>query len=88
MNPVSTFYFGGVSGSVISDPKLAFPIIPLYAGLGIVYYREADTIFSKKWIYRRDYSKSFYAELKTSKPLKINLATGLFSGVLHYCLMK
>lgn len=88
MNPVSTFYFAGVSGSLVSDPKLALPIIPLYSCLGIVYYLHANDIFQKDWIYKRDYSKSFYVELKGTKPLKINMATGIFSSALHYYLLK
>ncbi len=88
MNPVSTFYFAGVAGSFISDPKSSLPIIPLYSGIGILYYIHANEIIQKDNIYKPDYSKSFYAELKGSKALKINIATGLFSSALHYCLMK
>lgn len=88
MNPVSTFYFAGVSSSVFSDYKLALPVIPLYSGLGIVYYLHANDIFQKDWIYKRDYSKSICTEFKGSKPLKINIATGIFSSILHYYLLK
>jgi hypothetical protein len=89
MNPISAFYLGGTTGLLIGDPKINLPIFPItYTGLSMLYYVKAHSILSQKMIYKRDYSKTFYNDFKSSRVLKTSLGLYALSGIGHYFLAK
>jgi len=89
MNPISAVCLGGVAGFVIGDPAISFPILPAsHTYCSVACYIKADTIFPKNLIYKRDFSKTFYEDFKSSRVLKTNLKLSVLSGVAHYFLAK